>query len=248
MYSQNNIESLFKLIGNIQGNTYTNSNYFDIIKSENSIWPNLIFNLNYNNFNDVINELELKKNDLKFPNLLMIDSDIKNIEVINYFNAKYKSGYWTAMSHNLQHLNKSDFNNFEIKEVCKTSDLDKWIKIVENELMGSHSLDKKIFDSLMNSENTKLLLGLVSNQAVSTSLIYTKDGVSGIYLVSTLSTHRKKGYGLEMTNYCLYRAKMLNSIRVDIQSTNSGYKTYLKAGFMDNGKINVFNLKEKSNN
>ena len=106
-------------------------------------------------------------------------------------------------------------------------------------------MNPDIFNSLFLRKECHFFLGFVNNQPVATSFLFKKSNIAGIYLVSTLKAHRKKGVGTQMAHKCLELAKVLNSTNVELQATDSGKKIYESLGFKNYGIINVFRI-EKS--
>lgn len=246
-YDQDNIEQLFRLIGSLPNQDYGHSTYCDFIRTTNSVWPNLLINLNTSE-HQISVVMEQMENDVEtgaIPNLLMLNPTHNNTQIINQLkNRDYKSSVWTAMTHNLQLASSpNEIANFHIKLIQSKTDLRKWLAIVESELMGNHSLNADIFDALLDNVNCYFFLGFENNLPVATSFLFVNKKTVGIYLVSTLKSHRKKGYGKAITLQCLLKAKELSCEQAHIQATESGKSVYDSLGFISQGDINVFRIK-----
>lgn len=243
-YSQENIEQLFRLLGSFTNNTYTRLTYFDVVVTYNSAWPNQLLNLNISNseLNHVLNTIEHKAKHGAIPNLLMLN--VKDQTIVNSIKVRqYKSTVWKAMSHNLQLIAApNELPNFRIELVTNKTDFEKWLAIVETELMGGKPLNYNSFSKLLTNKNCYFFLGILDNEPVATSFLFVNKSNAGVYLVSTKATHRKKGYGNELTKRCLLQAKNLKCNRVDIQATTLGEGVYSKLGFITCGAINVFRV------
>src|SRR4051812_26140804 len=62
--------------------------------------------------------------------------------------------------------------------------------------------------------------------------VLDSNSVLGIYNVTTLKEHRKKGYAFQMLIECLKRAKETGAIDlVCLQSSQLGYQIYKRLGF-----------------
>ena len=246
MYSQNNIEELFELIGKIPEQEYFRSKKYDFIKTRGSIWPNQLLNIevHIDDLGEVLEEIENQGNVKTIPNLLMCNPIRDNALIIEKIKARnYQSSLWTAMSHNLTVIDQPDSKNkLTIKLIDKQNDLRKWLDIVEEELMGSKKLNYKLFESLLEEGNSYFFLGIQNDKPVATSFLFKGKSSAGIYLVSTLKTHRKKGIGKLMTLKCLEMAKELKCKKVDLQATDLGKKVYESTGFKDYGAIHVFRI------
>lgn len=75
---------------------------------------------------------------------------------------------------------------------------------------------------------------------VSTSVCYLKDGLAGIYCVSTIPEERRKGLGEHATAEPLRRAAKLGYGVGVLQSSEAGYPVYRKLGFADFGGVPIF--------
>jgi hypothetical protein len=75
---------------------------------------------------------------------------------------------------------------------------------------------------------------------VSTSVCYMKDGLAGIYCVSTIPEERRKGLGEYATAEPLRAAAKLGYGVGVLQSSEAGYPVYRKLGFADFGGVPLF--------
>lgn len=246
MYSQKNIETLFETIGKSKGQEFGKSYYYEYIKAPLSIWPNQLFNLNVSidNLDKVLEEIEGLHLQVQLPNLLMCNPATDDKSILEKLHSKnYKKSVWTAMTHNLSLVkNKEKGVELKIEFVTDSNQLQEWLTLVERELMGSHKLDPQIFQSLLQSSNCFFYLGYADQTPVSTALLFTAKDEGGIYLVSTDSQHRKKGFGYQITNECLVKASELGCKGVHIQATDAGKNVYKSLGFKEHGAINVFRI------
>jgi len=75
---------------------------------------------------------------------------------------------------------------------------------------------------------------------VSTSMCYLKNGLAGIYSVSTIPSERRKGLGEHATAEPLRLAAELGYRVGILQSSDAGYNVYKKLGFTDFGGLPIF--------
>ena len=247
-YSQNNIEQLFQLIGSFPNQKYGRSTHFEFIQTTNSVWPNQLLNLNASEgeIEIVLNQIENDSKKGTAPNLLMLNPNFKNSSIIDHLNKRgYKSSQWAAMTHELKFFGaKKTVSNFHIRSVYHKSDFREWLTIVESELMGNNSLNATLFNLLLENNNCYFYLGFEGKKPVATAFLFAKNKGAGVYLVSTKNSHRKKGFGQEMTKQCLLKAKELKCEQVDLQATKLGTGVYKSLGFEYQGTINVFRIKK----
>jgi predicted GNAT family N-acyltransferase len=246
MYSQTNIEELFELIGRMPQQVFVRAAHYDMIKTSKSTWPNQLLNLHITlkEVDRVLDEIEYQGVKQQIPTLLMCNPIKDNALVIEKIMSRnYQSSTWTAMTHQLQYDELPQLsNNFKVELVDNENDLDLWISIVEQELMGNNKLNNSIFHTLLSHKGCFFFLGFDNGKAVATSFLFNGTINAGIYLVSTLTAYRKKGIGKQMTFKCLEKAKALHCSQVDIQATAFGKNMYASLGFADCGPIHVFRL------
>lgn len=251
-YSQRNIEQLFRLIGSFPKQEYGQTSHFEFIRTTDSVWPNQLINLkaSENEIETVLDVIEKKSEDGKIPNLLMLNPSTKVYALIEKLRQRdYKSSVWYAMNHNLEFITIQNTNtDFRTIQVQDKNDFREWVLIVEEELMGNNSLNTDVFNNLLENKNCYFFLGFEKNQPVATSFLFVNENNAGVYLVSTKKSHRKKGFGLEMTNQCLLKAKELECKNVELQATELGKGVYKTLGFIEQGAIDVFRIKRTSHN
>jgi GNAT superfamily N-acetyltransferase len=97
------------------------------------------------------------------------------------------------------------------------------------------------FDLSMQSPQ-KLLLAFYNGKAVATSLLFTHKNSAGIYYVSTLPAYRNKGFGLKITQAAMHTAKESGFKNVILQATSLGAKVYIRAGFKEYCRADVYKL------
>jgi GNAT superfamily N-acetyltransferase len=88
----------------------------------------------------------------------------------------------------------------------------------------------------------KLFLAFCNGKAVATSLLFTHKNSVGIYYVSTLPAYRNKGFGLLITQAAMQTAKELGFKNVILQATPLGAKVYIRAGFKECCRADVYKL------
>lgn len=74
-------------------------------------------------------------------------------------------------------------------------------------------------------------LGYVEGQPVATSTLYSLDGTAGIYNVSTLPTHRRRGLGAAITSRAVMRGKEQGCSVSILQASAMGQPVYEAMGF-----------------
>jgi ribosomal protein S18 acetylase RimI-like enzyme len=86
----------------------------------------------------------------------------------------------------------------------------------------------------------ELYLGYVGRVAVATSGLVLNNGVAGVYLVSTLPEHRRRGYGEQMTLHAMQRGHERGALFASLQSSVLGLSVYRRMGYRDAGSYRTY--------
>ena len=86
----------------------------------------------------------------------------------------------------------------------------------------------------------ELYLGRAGGEPVATSGLVMTHGVAGVYLVSTLAPHRRKGYGEAMTWHAVRRGLALGARFASLQPSPMGRALYERMGFREVGAYRTY--------
>lgn len=243
-YSQDNIESLFRAIGETSGNPVYVSNEYSAVITPKSYWPNVIFNIE-NNI-QVIDSIIRKYANNEFPLVLMTNPLFQSKEFIDRLKKKYKNSEWAAMYIPIKSQNAIDVcSSFVVRENTSVFEMQSWYTIVEHALMNNKNLNRNIFNSLLLSERCIFFTGYYLAKPVSTAMLYIDKGVAGIYLVATDESFRGNGFACSIMSHVLAKAYNAKCTKIVLQATNKGVSLYEKIGFIHDGNIYAIDLAQQ---
>jgi len=103
---------------------------------------------------------------------------------------------------------------------------------------------KEFVESFDLNENSpqKLFLACWKGQPVATALLFMHNNTAGIYFVTTLPAHRKKGIALALMLESMKYGKISGNKYCVLQSSKEGLALYLKAGFKEYCRADVYCL------
>lgn len=96
--------------------------------------------------------------------------------------------------------------------------------------------------NLSPDASQRFFLAYLNGRPVATSLLFLTENAAGIYFVTTLTEHRNKGVGLELTQATLRYAKTAGARFATLQSSPDGLHVYEKAGFKEYCRVDVYSL------
>ena len=248
-FNIHNLFSLYNFIGqNVNDSILINTDLFSIISTNESIWPNIVFNLHINldgkDFNEKYFEILNKENK---NHLIISDNNAQEkikLKELGYIHVDS----WIGMNRDLDsrieeiHFNPEGENIIIANENLKY--LDQWVSIVSNELFNGEALEFNLFKKLVNSE-TCTVIGFLKNDTIigSAMIYYDENGFAGIYMVAVDKGFRRLGIGLNILEFALSYIKDKKANKVILQSTKLGYPLYKKLGFEKDNIYNLYKLK-----
>jgi N-acetylglutamate synthase len=90
-------------------------------------------------------------------------------------------------------------------------------------------------DTLLESDEFTILLGKVSGQPVSTSLLSMSGDTAGVYNVATPNEHQRRGYGAALTWAAIGEGVRRGADRAILQASPAGLPVYERMGFITLG-------------
>jgi GNAT superfamily N-acetyltransferase len=119
---------------------------------------------------------------------------------------------------------------------CGEGDLDAWARA----MAPGYGVSRDLAESFTNPVRAgvidyELFLGRAAGEPVATSGLVMTYGVAGVYLVSTLAPHRRKGYGEAMTAHAMQRGFALGARFASLQPSPMGRSLYERMGFRQVG-------------
>ena len=241
---EKNLIQFFLIWKNSKNIEYYEDNNFCFINNETDLWPKFILNtsVNSNNFSDNLTQItNLLKNN-KAPKYWLVNSDLTQ-----KFSPKIRGENfvpivkWIGMYMNIKE--KPNFtipNNFTIQKVTDKKQLKIWLKIVNDEVYNKENLKPYFFEDALDNKSVHIYLGSYNNIPVATSLLYTKDNYSGLYMISTKTKYRKKGFGTAITNYAIAKAVETGTTKFVLHATKVGKPIYERIGFAEFNNIYIF--------
>jgi ribosomal protein S18 acetylase RimI-like enzyme len=124
-----------------------------------------------------------------------------------------------------------------------------WIAVMRIGFGLPRSAEERLFElfaGLTLEPPLYTFLGLLDGRPVATSQLFVGAGVGGIYNVTCLPDARGRGIGTAVTRAAALEARR-HALDVGIlQASSLGYPIYRRLGFLDYGRLNVYELPAES--
>ena len=199
----------------------------------------------------IINQIKHNYKELKLPFWWWVypcGKSQKTKEILQNEDFKYlESIPCLAVDVSAIHLTIQKNDDMEISFVKDERELKTWEDIsfagfeMPQETRKQYNKFVKSF-GLNESSPQKLFLAYWLGQPVATALIFLQSNTAGIYFVTTLAAHRKKGIALDLIMASMKYAKISGYKYCVLQSSKEGLAVYLKAGFKEYCRADVYCL------
>ena len=92
-------------------------------------------------------------------------------------------------------------------------------------------MDRMVSPALLGMHDAEVYVGYVDGAPVTSSALFLNNGVAGVYNVTTVESHRRKGLGAAMTWHAVQRGRELGCQFSGLLSSVMGQPVYERMGF-----------------
>jgi hypothetical protein len=216
------------------------------------VWPAFIYDskITVDDLKKLEKNLITKMRNNVAPNfwIVCIDEFSDFLETFFDSNGLRLAQVWPGMLLELKYFltdNDNTTTNFRVRKINNKEDLQKWARIIDLELYSSKGFSYKPFLPFLNKDNFSFYLGEYNGVPVASSMGFFNGNSVGLYMISTLSQYRGKGFGKEITKAPLIEGKKRGYKFGVLQASKMGLSIYQKIGFSELNKFLIFWLVSK---
>lgn len=207
--------------------------------SKQSVWPNLILELN--SFDDT---LKNRVKNLPRTTTFLLPRSTTNKDCLEQFEKlNFSRGLWYEMQIDIAD-NGNSVDNKRLKLVKTEEDLQTWLSIVEKVLLNGGKLDYEGLKRLWSKKQIYLVLGMEKDMAVSTAMYHFCGEHIGLFFVVTHPEYRGLGLGSLLTEYAYKLGRDFGAKTCVLQATEMGKRIYLKQGYGITDEVDVFSYQK----
>ncbi len=240
-----NLYEFYRVFGTAKNYRLIKENNYEMIYAGDKSWPQMLFNINQN-----IN-----------PYILIpkISEHITSEQAAPFFIApeSYISRNHTELlKENLiipvkiligMNITPQKNNGHTIPPDCKISELEDdrhladFSQLIREEFIGSNMLfNNKVLSEIKTNKEIKMT-GLFSrNTLTSAMLILLKNGIAGLYFITTKKEFRNKGYATILIQFILNQLFQNGIKEVVLHANHSSFGLYQKLGFKNHNRFIIY--------
>jgi ribosomal protein S18 acetylase RimI-like enzyme len=157
--------------------------------------------------------------------------------------AEDEAAMWTP----LPALGQPGVATLEVRQVCSPAELRDWAWVLAATSDPPALTVVKFFartarQVLATDCPARLLVGYCEGRPVCTADVLVHAGLAGLYNISTLATHQRRGFGTAITAAAMAAARRLGASTAILQASEQGEPVYRKLGFAAFGRVTVHPL------
>ena len=217
--------------------------HFFMVRNSRSDWPQYILcdktdGSNYMIATETFNYL-IEKEGAPPVVLFPIDDDFPEMAAYPESFGLRAINRWNGMARSLENWNETE-DNHEIFRVETMKDVADWTGVINKALFSGRKAENEVIFNLLKDDGIKMFIARHEKKAVATSMMFTRDGVAGLYFIATLEEYRGKGLGTSVTAAAMNAAKKEGCNAAILHATRLGEKIYTKLGFIPYRKFYIY--------
>lgn len=120
----------------------------------------------------------------------------------------------------------------QIVSLQHPEDREQWARIVSTELIAPTRFDPALAESLMEKPGVDFFLLKYKGVGISTILVYESEGSTGLYMIATDQSARRKGFAHLLVQQIVWQVSQKSQKPLILHATPKGEGLYAKSGFV----------------
>lgn len=232
----NNLYEFYSQVAKCEGIYSDNKDRWAVISNRPGNWPRIIYKVSRDmSQHESTAELIHKVQEGLYPEVLIaIDDNIgKNDPFLR------KKGFfpflgWKGMAREFAEFpTKPPLpDNVEIVNLDHPEDLQQWATIVSTELIAPTQFEPVLLGKLMAQPGIGVFLLKHEGMSVSTILVYQSAHSTGLYMLATALSARRKGFAYLLMEQIIWQLTQQSKKPIILHATQKGEGLHAKLGFV----------------
>lgn len=230
-----NLYSFYDQIAQCEDIYSEKQEHWAIIKNHPGTWPRLIYRLS-TDLPEIASFAEIpgKVKSGVYPEILIVPGEnIRQTDPFLRANGFYPYTGWKGMAReNTAELITPHLpDNIEIVTPHLLQDKKQWSDIVSTELIAPTLFDVAMIEKMMSQPSVKLYLLKKDGVGITTLLTYESSNSVGLYLLATLKSSRRKGFGFMLLEQTVGLITRESKKPIILHATQIGENLHVRLGF-----------------
>ncbi len=239
-----NLFSLYNWIGrHFNESSLHERREYSILKTNNSAWPNITYNLVPTAINDTVLEAIIQDAGVLNTTPLIILEDTSSDSTSFRKNGFLLADRWLGMEMTLATGGRDEDEKYplELSIVETEQELTEWTNLVSQVLFNGKPLCERLFRQLNSKKKADLIIAKNKDRIVGTTMIYyDEENVGGIYMVCVSKEEQGKGIGRTVMNFTLQQTQQKKIETCVLQATRKAISLYENLGFKKTEYYNLY--------
>ncbi len=109
--------------------------------------------------------------------------------------------------------------------------LEEWLQIVNSDLVSGAQIGHEIMEAIASSDDFQWMVAYMEDQPVGTGMVFSHEGIGGLYMLATRSAARGRGIGSAVFSEMTSLAIRSGNHTVVLHGTGLGERIYVRTGF-----------------
>jgi len=232
----NNLYAFYNQVALCEGIYSESKDRWSMISNRPGNWPRLIYKVSPDiSLHESTFELINKVKEGIYPEVLIAtDDNIGQKDPFLRKNGFFPFQGWKGMAREYSPFQATPQlpDNVEIVNLNQLEDLQQWANIISTELIAPTQFDRALIKNLMTQPGVGVFLLKHEGVGISTILVYESEYSTGLYMIATVQTARRKGFAHLLIEQILLQMAQQSKKPIILHATQKGEGLYAKLGFL----------------
>jgi predicted GNAT family N-acyltransferase len=235
-----NMVGFYNAIGRAGHVQHVENEHFGAITEAEGFWPQLIYRFGFNNNpeQNIAQEMgALAKGESRMNAICSVQQlaelDVEKLRSAHVFPIEM----WETMETKTFPFHGNDDELYKFKQLFVNEELAAFTSLVNTDMMRNLKIRDNFFTTLAKESGFKFYGLFAENELVSALLVFTENGVGGLYFIVSKAAWRMKGLAGNLIRKTLARMFENGTENVVLQAVNKAIPLYSRIGFQSTGKL-----------